>query len=372
MGAAAAEAPLASGEENVSVERSPSGHRRTYRYDRFNDLYIQALKQKLNHEKVMGLNMDEECTFRPKLYKRIGNKKVLRSYKSAEKDLGQPNLDLRQIQSTAHNEQEPGLLIKAATERSLYASVEQTPGVWERMNQRIIDFGEKQKKRENPEKYDLIPTTDKTTGQQLFRPRLQTKPNSDYRSSGALTSRDNCSRSVSASNWDRLYQNAQLMQQKKKMQIDMYREEQRLQFLDRSQYQTINKSVKLVDSRMRTKLGEIFDMFDANGNGKISADEIELDLVSAEILAIFKPLLVEMETFDEDLDREEFIESGLTLLEKLDISSKNTVLQLGRSKIHKSQAHFEKDNRLKVNPLAALCAMQYTVIKKTIRSKIAI
>jgi hypothetical protein len=57
------------------------------------------------------------------------------------------------------------MLVKAATERSLYASVEQTPGVWERMNQRIIDFGEKLKKRENPEKYNLIPTTDQKTGQ---------------------------------------------------------------------------------------------------------------------------------------------------------------------------------------------------------------
>ena len=35
------------------------------KYDRFNDLYVQALKQKLNHEKVMQLNIDEECTFMP-------------------------------------------------------------------------------------------------------------------------------------------------------------------------------------------------------------------------------------------------------------------------------------------------------------------
>lgn len=98
---------------------------------------------------------------------------------------------------------------------------------------------------------------------------------------------------------------------------------------------------------MRTKLGEIFDMFDANGNGKISADEIELDLVSAEILAIFKPLLVEMETFDEDLDKDEFIESSLTLLEKMDINRKNIVLSVGKNKIPKSHAHFEKENKFK-------------------------
>lgn len=35
-----------------------------------------------------------------------------------------------------------------------------------------------------------------------------------------------------------------------------------------------------------------------------------------EILQIFKPLLVEMETFGEDLDQEEFVESSMALLEK--------------------------------------------------------
>lgn len=98
---------------------------------------------------------------------------------------------------------------------------------------------------------------------------------------------------------------------------------------------------------MRQKLSEIFDLFDANGNGKISADEIELDLVSADILAIFKPLLVEMETFDEDLDKDEFIESSLTLLDKMDINIKNQVLSHGRKTCAKSVSYFERDNKFK-------------------------
>ena len=57
-------------------------------------------------------------------------------------------------------------------------------------------------------------------------------------------------------------------------------------------------------------------MFDLNWQGRISADEVNLDLVSAQILQIFKPLLCELEAFDEELDREEFIESSLALLEK--------------------------------------------------------
>ena len=53
---------------------------------------------------------------------------------------------------------------------------------------------------------------------------------------------------------------------------------------------------------------------------------------------IFKPMLVEMENFDEDLDREEFIESGLALLDKLDIVSRNTVLNY-RKKVPRSKAN---------------------------------
>ena len=87
-------------------------------------------------------------------------------------------------------------------------------------------------------------------------------------------------------------------------------------------------------------------MFDANGNGKISADEINLDLVSAEILTIFKPLLVELEAFDEDLDKEEFVESSLALMDKLDINQKNQVLNFGKNrKVPKSMALHEMENR---------------------------
>ena len=76
-------------------------------------------------------------------------------------------------------------------------------------------------------------------------------------------------------------------------------------------------------------MNEIFSMLDANGNGKISADEINLDVIPTEVLVLLKPLLVEMENFDEDLDREEFIDSSFALFEKIDINQKNIVINCG-------------------------------------------
>lgn len=90
------------------------------------------------------------------------------------------------------------------------------------------------------------------------------------------------------------------------------------------------------------KLAEIFDLFDLNGNGRISADEIDLDRVSAELLILFKPLLVEMENFSEDLDKDEFVESALALLEKSTITAKSQILNYGR-KVPRSHTIFDKD-----------------------------
>jgi len=60
------------------------------------------------------------------------------------------------------------------------------------MNRRITDFGLTKKKRENPEKFNLVPTHDGKTGQLLFKPRLQSKQDrgNDYVRTGAVTARE--------------------------------------------------------------------------------------------------------------------------------------------------------------------------------------
>ena len=127
-----------------------------------------------------------------------------------------------------------------------------------------------------------------------------------------------------------LYENAKMQIQKKEMKIKERNDEIEDRLYNQSLYKSIDTSVKLYLKKMKSQLNTIFDLFDANNNGKISADEINLDLVTPELLIIFKPLLVEMENFGEDLDREEFVESSLALLEKVDINSRNQVLNYGK------------------------------------------
>ena len=69
----------------------------------------------------------------------------------------------------------------------------------------------------------------------------------------------------------------------------------------------------IVEKRLQNKLQEIFRAFDADKNGHISSLEISLDNVTADILEIYTPLLLEMEANNYTLDEQEFIESSLAL-----------------------------------------------------------
>lgn len=303
------------GAENVSlesIEEEESSASRVFKYDRFTDLYVQALKQRLNQEKLMALNFDQECTFRPKLHRRppsLGRAKSEQRLKGYEAN--RESLELDKQNSTAQNEQEPGQGRRLVPGRSLEACMqEEAPSVWERMQVRIHEFRKQREMRENPERFNLVPTHDARTGQPLFQPKLVSDTNQNHQSA-PHSARDN--------KWEALYQNAQVRERKKQKMVEEQIEHERQRALNRSQYQSIDKSARIFEQKLRSKLKEIFDLFDANGNGKLSADEINLDFVSAEILEIFKPLLVELETFNEELDKDEFVESAVALLATLDI-----------------------------------------------------
>ena len=55
--------------------------------------------------------------------------------------------------------------------------------------------------------------------------------------------------------------------------------------MQKTKEQNKNKtSERLLQHKIHAKLGELFDAFDADRNGRISTEEVNLDHVSAEIL----------------------------------------------------------------------------------------
>jgi hypothetical protein len=91
-------------------------------------------------------------------------------------------------------------------------------------------------------------------------------------------------------------------------------------------------SKEIINNKLRVKLSMIFEKFDKNKNGKISADEIDIENVPMELIIIFKPLLLEMEAYQESLDKDEFVESSLALVQ-VSISLNFHIFRLVRWKI---------------------------------------
>lgn len=58
----------------------------------------------------------------------------------------------------------------------------------------------------------------------------------------------------------------------------------------------VNKSSKMiVEKTKRLKIGEIFEKLDGDKDGLVSKEKIDLNVLSDELLEIFKPLLLELD-----------------------------------------------------------------------------
>ena len=69
----------------------------------------------------------------------------------------------------------------------------------------------------------------------------------------------------------------------------------------------------MILQRMQVRFQELFKALCVSGETMISADKIEIDTVSVPCLQVLQPLLEEMESLDEKLDIEEFVESCYSL-----------------------------------------------------------
>lgn len=129
-----------------------------------------------------------------------------------------------------------------------------------------------------------------------------------------------------------LYRQGQTMLKKKKLRAELADQQMQYLMVQGRSFSVSHRSQMLYERKLRQKLLQIFQAFEVDNKGFISASEVGLENVPAEVLLIFKPLLVEMETFEEQLDQQEFIESSLVLMQRCTVSERATVLNFGQKK----------------------------------------
>ena len=87
----------------------------------------------------------------------------------------------------------------------------------------------------------------------------------------------------------------------------------------------------------------MFHAFDADDNGYISSEEVNFDNVSAQILEIFMPLFVEMESMGETLSKEDFCRAAQNLYTTLGPIEKAAILGFKRDGVTIQEKHKNKD-----------------------------
>lgn len=85
----------------------------------------------------------------------------------------------------------------------------------------------------------------------------------------------------------------------------------------RNQGKASKFSEQIVMQTRRNKMGEIFDRLDADQDGLISTEKMELSALSEDMHELFKPLLLELEQLQEPLNKEEFVDATNRLYETL-------------------------------------------------------
>ena len=78
--------------------------------------------------------------------------------------------------------------------------------------------------------------------------------------------------------------------------------------------------------KMNVRFMELFKALCISGETLISADKIQIDTVSLKCLEVLQPLLEEMETLEERLDIEEFVESCYSLYRECNVEQRANLL----------------------------------------------
>ncbi|TNV79180.1 hypothetical protein FGO68_gene1688 [Halteria grandinella] len=160
---------------------------------------------------------------------------------------------------------------------------------------------------------EVAKNIDKNTGKALFRPQTGRSPYNRMRES--------LGEDIGSHLYDIHKQKTMKKQQIIEQQAEVIRQKSSTPRL------VNNVSKYIVDLKINQNLSLIFDKLDANKQGVISGQNIEISGLSAELLQILKPLLQELDQFNETLDKEEFIDSALRLYKTLTVTQRNVILK---------------------------------------------
>jgi len=149
---------------------------------------------------------------------------------------------------------------------------------------------------------------DKQTGQKLFHPKIGRPP---------LAKKEGDNIPVS----EKLYQDGR----KRK---EMLEEKVRNMGNHINRKVVQDKSEELLDHKKARKFHFIFQLIDSDGDGIISAEQIDISKLTPEMLQIFTPLFWEMEDLEQTLDLEEFIDASMRLYDTLKLHEKSLVLNI--------------------------------------------
>ena len=151
---------------------------------------------------------------------------------------------------------------------------------------------------------------DPETGQQLFKPKVGRGPMQHRAAPGQGTS-ENLYKAGLVSNYKKMTKQAELE----------YKKQQ-----DANQVFTCSSTKKIVDKKKFEAFQQIFIWLDSDRDGHISADKIDISLLSADLLEVLSPLFMEMEELSQALDAEEFIDAVNRLYDSLTLPQKNILI----------------------------------------------
>ena len=84
-------------------------------------------------------------------------------------------------------------------------------------------------------------------------------------------------------------------------------------------------------------MGNVFEVLDSDNDGTISANNMDVESLNANLRDFFHPLIVEIHEKGIRLGREDFIESSLKLYEKLTPTQRNSLIEAGKITDRSSQ-----------------------------------